>query len=156
MSQWAVPSACHTPVKFGLPSGIRGTCGVWVCPVARLNANSTAGTKATDIPALKLRDCLRILDLPDTQFQCSDPELDCGFGSVALDRLANATWRECVKFCETSWVCFDCLSICVASALKGRSAVTAGSAGSLLPIPVSRRLVPPGTARLKALPASGP
>src|SRR6266849_7584917 len=22
--------------------------------------------------------------------------------------LTNATWRECVKFCETSWVCFDC------------------------------------------------
>src|SRR5215831_9826732 len=27
MSQYAVPSACHRPVKFGFPSGIRGIRG---------------------------------------------------------------------------------------------------------------------------------
>src|SRR5262245_44447031 len=48
MSQYAVPRACHKPVKFGLPSGIRGipvTLCAGVCAWIEMTKNKTTRRK---------------------------------------------------------------------------------------------------------------
>src|SRR5580692_10993664 len=47
MSQSAVPKASHRPVKFGLPSGIRGICevvraGAWPSPGSAVQTTTNA------------------------------------------------------------------------------------------------------------------
>src|SRR5258708_390334 len=47
MSQYAVPSACHRPVKFGLASGIRGICGVALAGVWAFAQSAPKNIKIT-------------------------------------------------------------------------------------------------------------
>src|SRR5688572_6977142 len=47
MSQFAVFIACQMPVKFGLPSLVRGTCGAWAIVAAPAAATIAAAASAS-------------------------------------------------------------------------------------------------------------